>query len=217
MNVVHPDDRPRRAPSVAAAARGYTSVIDVVFELAGSTLPADHAQSLLEAIRRRLPWLAPDGGFGIHPLRANSTDYGVVLLAHRAKLVLRVPENELGRALALQGQTLDVVGSRLDVGEGRSRPLRSSATLHAVAVTFGDTDDAGFERDVAAALAALAVECDFISGRRRTARAGRRAIAGYSLALHGLRPEDSLTVQALGLGSDRALGWGLFVPAKAIS
>jgi CRISPR-associated protein Cas6 len=128
-----------------------------------------------------------------------------------------LPESELGRALALQGQSLDVVGSRLDVGEGRPRPLRSSATLHAAAVTFGDTDDAGFEREVAAGLAALAVECDFISGRRRTAHAGPRTIAGYSLALHGLRPEDSLAVQALGLGTDRGLGWGLFVPAKAIS
>lgn len=207
----------RGAQGLSVALRPDLRVVDVVFPLSGSTLPADHALPLLEAIRARLPGVVPDGGFGIHPLRANTTEYGVVLLAQRAKLVLRVPETQVPDALRLQGQALDVAGSRLEVGEGRPRPLRPSATLGAPAVTFGDAEAEAFERAVGAALAALAVECDFISGRRRTASAGRRTIVGYSLALHGLRPEDSLAVQALGLGSDRALGWGLFVPAKAIS
>jgi len=207
----------RGAQGVAAALRPDLRVIDVVFPLAGSTLPANHAQPLLEAIRARLPAFSPDGGFGIHPLRANTTEYGVVLLARRAKLVLRVPETQVADALRLQGQALDVAGSLLGVGEGWPRPLRPSATLSAVAVTFGDAEEEAFERAVGVALAQLPVDCHFISGRRRLARAGRRTIAGYSLTLHGLRPEDSITVQALGLGTDRALGWGLFVPAKAIS
>jgi hypothetical protein len=40
---------------------------------------------------------------------------------------------------------------------------------------------------------------------------------GFGLTLHDLSPADSLRLQAQGLGSARALGWGLFVPAKTIS
>lgn len=194
------------------------TAIDVVFDLAGTTLPADHAVALREAIATRLPWLRDAGpAVGIHPLRANATDYGVVLLAQRAKLVLRVPQARLDDALRLGSRPLDVAGTRLTVGEGRPRPLRASATLAASAVTFGAAELAPFEQSVAEALAAIGVEGEFIAGRRRSARAGERTIAGFSLTLHGLGADASLCVQTLGLGDERALGWGLFVPAKAIS
>ena len=65
-------------------------------------------------------------------------------------------------------------------------------------------------------LRALGVDCGFISGRRRTSIAGGREIAGFALALHGLGPADSLRVQSAGIGGERRLGWGIFVPAKAI-
>jgi hypothetical protein len=60
------------------------------------------------------------------------------------------------------------------------------------------------------------VDCDLISGRRRHGRAGSREVSGYALALIGLSAADSLRVQGLGIGGERGLGWGVFVPAKAI-
>ena len=207
----------RRARERAGARREDIRVVDVAFPLGGGSLPADHPLALLDAVRARLAWFGAEPGSGIHPLRTNATDYGVALLAQRAKLVLRVPEARVSAVLALGGCALDVSGSRLDLGEGRTRPLRASATLAAGAVTFGQADVEGFERSARTALAEIGVDCGFISGRRRAARAGSRTIAGFSLALHGLQPDDSLVVQALGLGGERALGWGLFVPAKAIA
>lgn len=217
MVPTHSGSEARRARDGAAGLRPDNRVIDVAFPLSGGNLPADHALALLDAVRARLAWFGAEPGSGIHPLRANATDYGVALLARRAKLVLRVPEARVSDALALQGCALDVAGCRLRLGEGQTRPLRASATLAAGAVTFGEADSEGFERSVRAALVEIGVDCGFISGRRRAARAGSRTIAGFSLALHGLQPDDSLVVQALGLGGERALGWGLFVPAKAIA
>jgi CRISPR-associated protein Cas6 len=191
-------------------------VVDVVFAVAGTSLPADHAWPLLQAILRRLPWLAGEALAGIHPLRATPTAYGVVLLAQRAKLVLRVPEVRLPDCLALQDADLDIGGSPLAVGAGGPRELRPSATLAAQRVVSEAGDARGFEGDVRRALQALGVECALISGRPRQTSAGGREIAGFALALHGLSAADSLRVQSVGIGGDRQLGWGVFVPAKAI-
>jgi len=192
------------------------AVVDVVFDVAGASLPSDNAWPLLQAILGRLPWLATDALAGIHPLRAVPTAYGVVLLAQRAKLVLRAPEARLADCLALAGARLDIAGSTLGVGTGRPRALQPNATLHAQRVAAGTGDEGEFQGEVARWLRALDVDCRFISGRRRTANAGGREIAGFALALHGLGAEDSLRIQGAGLGGDRRLGWGIFVPAKAI-
>jgi len=63
----------------------------------------------------------------------------------------------------------------------------------------------------------LGVRCEFISGRARSTNVGDRQITGYGLALHGLAPADSLLVQGEGMGTERRLGCGIFVPHKAIA
>jgi CRISPR-associated protein Cas6 len=191
-------------------------VVDVVFDVEGTSLPADHAWPLLQAIESRLPWFARDAIAGVHPLRAAATERGVVLLARRAKLVLRAPTARLADCLALQDAELDVGGDRLRVGGGRPRALRPSATLSALRVAVAADDALEFEREVGRMLAALGVDCDLLSGRRRHGRAGGRDVTGYALALIGLSAADSLRVQGLGIGGERGLGWGVFVPAKAI-
>ena len=117
------------------------SVVDVAFEVAGTSLPADHAWPLLRAVEARLPWFADEARVGIHPLRAVQTSYDIVLLAQRTKLVLRLPEARLPDALLLQDTAFDVGGSMLRIGVGRARTLRPSATLSAQRVAT----DAGSE------------------------------------------------------------------------
>jgi CRISPR-associated protein Cas6 len=192
-------------------------VVDVVFGVTGTSVPADNAWPLARAVERVLPWLATEALAGIHPLRAAATTYGVALLAQRAKLVLRVPEARLHDCLALESTVLDLSGSPLAVGAATTRPLGASATLAAQRVTGGGGDMQEFEEDMRRILAALAIDCDFISGRAQHASAGGRDIAGFALALHGLAPADSLRVQREGIGGERRLGWGVFVPAKSIA
>jgi len=192
------------------------TAVDVVFDVEGTSVPSDNSWPLLLAIERRLPWLPTEALAGVHPLRAVPTTYGVALLAQRAKLVLRAPEARLQDCLALEGAELDIAGSALSVGAGRARALQGSATLHAQRVVAETGDEQGFQDEVTRWLRALDVECRFISGRRRVTSAGGREVAGFALALHGLHPADSLRIQGAGLGGDRRLGWGIFVPAKAI-
>jgi CRISPR-associated protein Cas6 len=153
---------------------------------------------------------------GIHPLRAVPTSYGVVLLAQRAKLVLRLSRARLPDALLLQDNELDVGGSSMRIGAGNARILRASTTLSAQRVATDAGDDAAFEAGVGDELQRMGIAGRFISGRRRSEQAGGRAIAGFALTLHGLGPTDSLRIQCEGIGEHRRLGWGIFVPAKAI-
>jgi CRISPR-associated protein Cas6 len=192
-------------------------MVDVVFDVAGTTLPLEHAFVLWRATLRWLPWLEGDAGAGIHRLRTAPTGYGVELLARRAKLALRVPLQRTSDALALSNRTLDVGGSLLAVGAGVVRPLRPWATLHAQHVAAATGDEAAFQDEVAASLRAQGLACQFITGRRRTVAAGTRNIIGFSVVLHGLAPEGSLRMQSEGMGGERGLGCGIFVPYKSIA
>ena len=192
-------------------------MVDVVFDVAGTTLPAEHAFVLWRATLPWLGWLEEEAGAGIHRLRTAPTGYGVALLARRAKLALRVPLRRVGDTLALADKTLDVGGSPLAVGAGVARPLRPWATLHAQQVAAATGDEAAFQDEVAASLQARGLACPFITGRRQTVAAGAREIAGFSVVLHGLTPEGSLRMQSEGMGGDRVLGCGIFIPYKSIA
>jgi CRISPR-associated protein Cas6 len=191
--------------------------VDIVFDLAGSTLPAEHAWALLQAISVHLPWLAEDPRAGVHPLRTVPTGYGEVLLPQRTKLALRVAEERTGDALRLAHARLAVGDCTLVVGAGRARILAPSATVAAQRVAGVARDPAAFETEVARWMAMLRIEAHVIAGRPRHGRAGERELAGYAVTVHGLRAEDSLRLQYEGLGGERNVGWGLFVPAKAIA
>ena len=191
-------------------------VTDVVFAIAGTSLPAEHAYALWREIVGWLPWFENEPGAGIHPLRAAPGTGESVLLARRAKLVLRVPRERLPDALALAGRSL-AIGTGLEVGAPVERPLRPWATLHAQRVALGVVDEVAFGDEIMRRLAAQGVRGECMTGRRRMQRAGARDIEGYSVVLHGLRPEDSLRVQSEGIGADRALGWGIFIPHKSIA
>jgi CRISPR-associated protein Cas6 len=195
----------------------HATVVDVAFNIGGTSLPTDHGWPLLCAVEERLPWFAGEPLAGIHSLRTVQTSHGIALLAQRAKLVLRLPEARSSDALLLQDAGFDIGGSALHIGAGTARMLRPSATLSAHRVATDAADDAAFEAEIAQSLRRMGVDCGFISGRRRRGSAGERVITGYALTLHDLGSVDSLRIQGEGLGGHRRLGWGIFVPAKSIT
>lgn len=197
-----------------APARG---MIDMAFDLVGSSVPEEHASLLLDAIVGALPWFGSAEAVGVHPLHGSGASCGELLLARRAKLVLRVPAARQDDCAVLEGSELTLGAHRLALGKGAGRALRPSATLHAQQVAGAAADECAFQDEVRAALDALGVASPFISGRARQGRAGERRIAGFALSVHDLNAEDSLRLQARGVGGDRRLGWGIFVPAKTIT
>jgi CRISPR-associated protein Cas6 len=128
--------------------------------------------------------------------------------------MLRLPRERAQQAFGLEGSRFDL-GSGIEVGSARLRPLFAHVTLYSQFVAVGTSDEVGFMREVQAQLQGAGVRCEVICGKARRAQSQDAEIAGFSLMLHELSPEHSLGMQAAGLGAARKLGCGIFVPHKS--
>lgn len=190
-----------------------SSMIDLVFELEGHDLPRDHRLTLADALERALPWLAGLPGAGIHRLNVSAGGGPQALLSGRTRLTLRVPRESAPAAAELSGAELHIDGRKLRVGAAHTRELLPHGTLYAHLVAADDADESAFMHDVAAKLQALGVPCRPICGRRQVVESGR--LQGFSLMLDGLTATHSLHMLEAGLGAQRRLGCGLFVPHRS--
>lgn len=190
-------------------------VIDAVFDVSGGALPATYPFALWDALVRHAPALATDATVGVLPLRASASGEDV-LLPKRAKLVVRLPAALAAYADALSGRQLDIGGCILQLGRGKLRQIQAYPTLHAHLVSTAE-DEVNFLAEVNATLAEQDITGKLICGMRNTLRAPHHTIHGYSLVIHDLKPQASLRLQYTGLGADRNLGCGIFVPHKAIT
>lgn len=198
----------------AAAAAPMT---DLSFAVHGEYLPGDYRAALWDALLAALPWLDEDPRAGVHGIRTAGASAAVTLLPRRARMLMRVPAPRVDEAVALAGRTLALDGVRIEIGDVHERPLVATNTVYSACVVTGHDDEFAFMQDVTEALDALGVAARTICGRRCTRPAGARELVGYPLALHELKGDASLRIQAAGLGMERRLGCGLFVPHKTIS
>lgn len=187
---------------------------DLVFALSGRTLPAAHAYELWREVARVLPWMEMQKHAGILPLRANAMG-SETLLPQRAKLVVRVPAGFSAQVRGLAGQALNVGGHTLLVGEGKERPLQPHPTLHAQIVA-SPLDESEFVAEMADQLCDLGIDGKCMCGKFQVLEGSAGRIKGYSLVVHELEPLDSLHLQRAGLGAQRHLGCGMFIPYKVI-
>lgn len=189
-------------------------VVDVAFSLRGDTIPADHGWRLFQLLAERLDWLAAEPAAGVHPIRGSRAVAGLVYLGPRARLMLRLPRARAQQAFALSGARIDL-GSGVQIGAAHLRPLFPHSTLYSQFVTTGTADEIGFQSEVNAQLQESGIGCKVVCGRMRRAQERETEAVGFSLMLHELSPEDSLSMQAAGLGAGRKWGCGIFVPHKS--
>jgi len=190
-------------------------MIDVVFELDGTSVPESYPFALWSEVVRCLPWIKNEVNAGILPLRGSASGEQL-LLSKRTKLVLRVPTELAVQTNQLSGQRLDVDGAILVVGKGRQRELQAATTLHAYLVE-SNLGEIEFLADMKQKLQAMNISCNLICDKYRQVRSVKQTLTGYGLVLHDLKLPASLTIQSIGLGGKRHLGCGMFVPFKAIS
>jgi CRISPR-associated protein Cas6 len=201
-------------------------VIDVACDIVCRTLPVDHAYPLSQAVLAVLPWLAGEPGAGVHTIHVADSGNGwmrpegaaaLLHLSRRTKLVLRLPKARLADAGALAGATLDVAGHPLQVTRLAVRPLAATATLFARYVVAADGDENAFLQAMAAELETLGIRPrKMLCGIERALQTPAGALRTRSLMLAELALEESVRLQERGLGPQRTLGCGLFLPHKDI-
>ncbi len=199
----------------------YTShMVDLQFDLTGTTIPADNALILSESLQRLFPWLDEDGGTGIQHLKGAETNSGDTTLNinRRTKLFMRVPKSRVDDMQQLVGQTLDLAGHRLQIGDFKTREFSAFANIYAHFVDTGSASEEQFVQDVMRELDGhFQLRCGFICGRQQTLQSASGPIHGYSLMLHDVPPHKSLQLQDEGMGRNRLLGCGIFIPHKSIA
>jgi CRISPR-associated protein Cas6 len=213
--------------SAATEQAVQADILDAVFAISCRSLPVDHAYALSQAIQAALPWFAQEPGAGLHTIYGAASASGwtrpegadaLLHLSHRAKLALRLPRHRLDDAAALLGRTLQVAGWPLRVDRLSLRPLSRITTLFSRCVVFAAAgDEAAFLAAAAGALGALGINLGtMLCGRVTPVATPARTYQTRSLMLAGLTPEQSLALQQHGLGIERKLGCGVFIPHKDI-
>lgn len=192
-------------------------VVDLAFRIAGSHLPTDHGYLLFAAISKRLPLFHQASGWGVHPVRGTPLGNGAIALRGSSRLVLRLPVDEIPKAIPLAGRRLDVGGRSVHVGVPEVRFLRATRHLFSRFVTikgFADEPDE-FAAACGRQLETLGVEMPRITvTKRRVMNVKGYVIVGHSVRLSGLSESESVLVQARGLGGKRKMGAGIFVPIR---
>jgi len=213
--------------SAAAEQAVPGDIVDAVFAISCRSLPVDHAYALSQAIQAALPWFATEAQAGLHIIRAAESGSGwmrpedphtLLHLSQRTKLILRLPKHRLDAAAALLGRTLDVAGHGLRVDRLSLRPLSRITTLfsHCVMLAAGG-GESDFRLAAAAQLDTLGIQPgEMLCGRMTSIAMPGRTLQTRSLMLAGLTLEQSVLLQQHGLGAERKLGCGLFIPHKDI-
>ena len=201
-------------------------VFDLVFRLRGVHLDIDHAFALAAALRSHLSDETCHR-IGVHGVRMPGSGNGwnrpeqgdaVLPLSRRARLAIRVPREQGDEVGRISNQTLQIGEHEITVGESVMRKLSTMGTLHARAVCCEpDQAEADFLTQVADLLRQMNVSVSkMICGKSSEIRAGEKTLFTRSLLVADLEPEESVILQQQGLGEDRLLGCGLFVPHKGI-
>jgi CRISPR-associated protein Cas6 len=189
--------------------------VDVAFAVQCAGLPRDHAASLAAALCERLPWLAQEPLAGIHPIRVVHGLGDLALLSQRTRLLLRVPVSRVQDLQALDAAELDVQGQALRLASPQVREFVAHGTLYAHRVAADSVDESAFMAGVTRALALLDIAAEPVCGKHQVFGVHGAAQDVFSLMLHGLNPGQSLRLQQQGLGPQRLLGCGIFVPHKS--
>lgn len=195
-------------------------MIDLQFDLVGTTIPAESAQLLSDALLGALPWLGEDTATGIHHLKGAETNSGDLSLNinRRTKLFIRVPKTRVDDMRQLVGQSLDLAGHALQIGSFKPREFSPFNHIYAHFVDTGSVTEEQFVQDVMRELdGRFQLRCGFICGKQQTLHSVSGSLHGYSLMLHDVPPHKSLRLQDEGLGRNHLLGCGIFIPHKSIA
>lgn len=202
---------------------------DLSFKIGCKQIALDHAHALSQALQQALPWLADEERAGVHMIHGASSGNGwqrpdeeggedFIYLSNRSRMMLRLPKDRFEDVNALVGQTLDVGGNSVTVGNYQVKPFTSMGTLFSRYILLEDneTEDqlvARLSRDMEAMGIVLRKALCGIDHQFHLPQGGVRTM---SVMVADLAPDEAVILQTHGIGRGRKMGFGLFIPHKGI-
>lgn len=201
------------------------TTVDLAFPITAGRVPIDHGYVLYAALAAVLPEVHDAKWLGVHPLAGRKLTEDTLVLTPTSAVTLRLPAQNISRVLALAGRTLQIASQRFELGTPTVRPLRPTPSLFAwqvaVRLTSAPRLSDGLELDLAAFRDAFEAECGRqlaamgiqqvprVLGKRVVRIKGQQIIA-FSAEIDDLTADQSLALQAGGLGGKRRMGCGVF-------
>ena len=139
-------------------------------------------------------------------------------LSRRTRLAIRLHRDDHDEVAALAHRGLRLGEQELELGKCSVRKLSSLGCLYARAVSCDrEQSEPDFLAQAAESLRELGIDvAKMICGRSGEIRRDDDRLFTRALMVADLSPEESVRLQQRGLGSERLLGCGLFVPHKGI-
>lgn len=208
-------------------------MLDIRFGVIGDGVPLDHGYPLFAAMSRIVPEIHEAAWLKIRPLEGLRMGDRLHFRQGRSTLQLRLPAERIPQVLSLAGKRLQINETALWVGSPSVHALRPTGSVDARLVVFNVKDPpkrncphTGREqtdytklRDDYLRIAQRQLAEHGVTGTvelcgfRQMVVLNRRW-PGFSMRVSALTPEDSLTLQAVGLGGKQHMGCSFFVPTK---
>lgn len=213
----------------------HQEIIELRFPLLGKVIPSQHGYETFAAICREIPEVHGCHWIGIHTIQGRLIKPGFIRIEDSSSLRLRLPVDKLSVVYKLAGKILEIGGCRtrctiptVHVLEPYPQ-LRSRIVLIKIAGKSPPNlcEASPFLSAVKRKLKSMEVEADVIlepsNGNkygdpyaRRVLKIKGATVPGYGVILSNLSEEDSLKVQAVGIGGRRHMGCGLFEPISTV-
>ena len=134
-------------------------------------------------------------------------------------MYLRLPKYRLNDAQVLVGERLDLDGYQIDVGEFQIRALVPTTTVFSRSVQSEYADDeSAFEDEVIDLVAQQGISISkMLCGLSHPVTTPERKLTARSVLLAELEPAQSIALQQRGIGLNRTLGCGIFLPHKSLA
>jgi len=201
-------------------------VVDLSFSIKCRQIPTTHAYELAQALYQVLPWLADEPEIGIHQIHGAATGNGwerppdgeLMHLSRRARMHLRVPREKIEHARQISGETLDIGGYPVEVGEATVKLLNPIQTIFSrYVIGPQDVNEEQFidwmveelkQRDMSIR--------KMLCGIGHVISTPDGDIETRSVMIADLDKHTSLSLQETGVGPGRHLGCGIFLPHKGV-
>lgn len=192
--------------------------VELCFSIIGKTLPADHGYGLYSAIAHCQEELHNLAGVSIQTIQGMPDKQGIIHLSDRSKLRIRLPGDKVPLVYPLAGKQLTIGKHSIRLGIPQIFVLQPAARLRSrIVIIKGFQEAETFLVAAKRQLDDLQIQGNLIIPLNEEGEFSRKAIkiktfsvVGFSLEVTDLSDEDSIKLQALGLGGKHRMGCGIF-------
>ena len=204
-------------------------VVDISFRIKCNALPVDHSWALYKALSNCLPWIAEDNDIGIHSIHVAASSNGWerpayqpgndIQLSKRTRLQIRIPHHRINEIEKLVGESLAISGNTLTIQQFQVKKLIATDVIFARSVASnGINDETEFSQWIVDTIAEHGIVIEkLLCGLSHSIKTPDSMVDARSVMIAGLAIPDAIQLQQIGLGPNRHLGCGLFLPHKSIA